>query len=165
MSRLVVTTSRTSPFLQDISIGPHRLEADEPIVSGGDDAGPNPYELLLAALGACTGMTLRMYAARKKWSLRTVRVSLTHEKVYAEDCEECRSTGRKLDLIKREILLIGKLSDDQRQRLIQIADECPVHETLTSGIRIETSAPPAAGSEDSDEVIEQSSAEPGPSSQ
>ena len=138
MSRHVVITSGRPPFLHDISIGPHQLEADEPIVSGGDDAGPEPYELLLAALGACTAMTLRMYAAKKQWPLRTVRVGLTHEKVDAEDCDECKSKGAKLDLIKREILLIGELSQDQRQRLAEIADKCPVHETLTSRVRIET---------------------------
>ena len=107
MSRHVVVTSGKSPFAQDISIGPHQLKADELMVSGGDDAGPDPYELLLAALGACTGMTLRMYATRKEWPLRTVQVRLTHEKVYAEDCAECKSKEGMLDLIKREILLIG----------------------------------------------------------
>jgi len=138
MSRNVVVTSGESPFLQEISIGPHQLKADEPPASGGEDAGPNPYELLLAALGACTDMTLRTYAARKGWPLRTVRVRLTHEKVYAEDCVECNNKEGRLDLIKREIALIGELSQEQRHRLLEIADRCPVHRTLTSQVRIES---------------------------
>ena len=153
MSRNVVVTSGESPFLQEISIGPHQLKADEPPASGGEDAGPNPYELLLAALGACTGMTLRTYAARKGWPLRTVRVRLTHEKVYAEDCVECKSKEGRLDLIKREILLIGELSQEQRHRLLEIADRCPVHRTLTSQVRIETSTPPSNVSEGEDKVV------------
>jgi putative redox protein len=143
MSRHVVVTSGNSPFVQDISIGPHQLIADEPILTGGNDDGPDPYELLLSALGACTGMTIGMYAARKQWPLRTVRVRLTHEKVYAEDCAECNGKEVMLDLIKREILLIGDLSDEQRRRLLEIADRCPVHRTLTSRVRIETSTPQA----------------------
>ena len=153
MSRNVVVTSGESPFLQEISIGPHHLKADEPPASGGEDAGPNPYELLLAALGACTGMTLRTYAARKGWPLRTVPVRLTHEKVYAEDCVECKSKEGRLDLIKREILLIGELSQEQRHRLLEIADRCPVHRTLTSQVRIETSTPPSNVSEGEDKVV------------
>ena len=134
------------------------------MASGGDDAGPNPYEFLLAALGACTAMTLRMYATRKEWPLRTVQVRLTHEKVYAEDSAECRSKEGLLDLIKREILLIGDLSHDQRQRLLQIANRCPVHQTLTSGVRIESSTT-LEESEGSDEEIEHSSRESAPGSQ
>jgi len=110
-------------------------------------------------------MTLRMYAARKEWPLRTVRVRLTHEKVYAEDCAECKGKAGTLDLIKREILLIGELSHDQRRRLVEIANKCPVHQTLTSGVRIETWAPPANASEDNDEEIEHSSVESGSRSQ
>jgi uncharacterized OsmC-like protein len=165
MSRHVVVTSGKSPFVQDISIEPHQLKADEPMSSGGDDAGPDPYELLLAALGACTGMTLRMYATRKALPLRTVQVRLTHEKVHAEDCAECKSKEGMLDLIKREILLIGDLSHDQRQRLVEIANRCPVHQTLTSGVRIETWTPPANASEGADEKIEHASMESGPGSQ
>ena len=142
MSRHVVVTSGRSTFEQEISIGPHHLKADEPAVSAGEDAGPDPYELLLAALGACTAMTLRMYAARKEWPLTTVQVRLTHEKIYAGDCGECKSKEGMLDLIKREILLIGELSHDQRQRLVEIANGCPVHKTLTSGVRIETGLHP-----------------------
>ena len=92
MPRDVVVTSGNLRFMQEISIGPHQLKVDEPMVSGGADEGPDPYGLLLAALGACTGMTLRMYAARKEWPLKAVRVRLTHEKIYAQDCVDCETT-------------------------------------------------------------------------
>jgi putative redox protein len=141
MSRHVVVTSGNPPFGQGISIGPHQLIADEPMQSGGNDNGPNPYELLLGALGACTGMTLEMYAARKQWPLKSLVVSLTHEKVYAKDCAGGDGKEATLDLIKREIVFIGELTDEQRRRLLEVADRCPVHRTLTSGVRIETSAP------------------------
>jgi|SRR5882762_4162609 len=143
MPRDVVVNSGNPRFLQEISIGPHQIKADELLASGGGDAGPNPYELLLAALGACTGITLRMYAARKEWPLKTVRVRLTHEKIYAKDCADCESKDGMLDLIKREIVLVGELTDDQRERLMEIANRCPVHRTLTSEVRIETWTPPA----------------------
>ena len=142
MPRDVVVTSGDSRFMQEISIGPHQLKADELIVSGGSDAGPNPYELLLASLGACTSITLRMYADRKGWPLTVVRVRLTHEKIYAQDCVDCETKEGMLDLIIREILLVGELSDEQRQRLPEIANKCPVHRTLTSEVRIETRTPP-----------------------
>jgi putative redox protein len=103
MGRDVVVTSANLRFLQDVSIGPHQLKADELIASGGDDSGPNPYELLLAALGACTSMTLRMYADRKGWPLKKVRVRLTHEKIHAQDCAHCETKEGMLDLIKTEI--------------------------------------------------------------
>src|SRR2546423_6543453 len=151
MPRDVVVTSGNSRFLQEISIGPHQLKADEPMVSGGGDEGPDPYGLLLAALGACTGMTLRMYAARKEWPLKAVRVRLTHEKIYAQDCVDCETKNGMLDLIKREISLIGELSSEQRLRLLEIANKCPVHRTLTSEIRIETWTPPVNASEGEEE--------------
>src|SRR5438105_3646358 len=123
---------------QEIAIGPHHLVADEPKTAGSNDDGPNPYELLLAALGACTSMTLRLYADRKLWPLQAVHVELTHAKSYATDCAECDTRPAMLDRIRRHITLVGELSDEQRQRLLEIADLCPVHRTLTSKIEIET---------------------------
>ena len=138
MSRDVAVTSRSAGFLQTISIGQHRIQADEPVEAGGRDAGPSPHELLLAALGACTSMTLRMYADRKRWPLEEIRVRLTHGKMRAEDCLGCETKEGLVDRIEREVLLVGHLSDEQRQRLLEIANNCPVHRTLTSEIHIET---------------------------
>ena len=117
-------------YAQVIYDGKHRLTADEPDEAGGLDTGPNPYGLLMAALGACTSMTLRMYAERKKWPLARVTVRLRHGKVYAADCAECETKEGKIDRIEREIELSGELSAEQRQRLLEIADKCPVHRTL-----------------------------------
>jgi uncharacterized OsmC-like protein len=139
MSRKVIVTAEHSGLLQNITIGPHQLRADEPTALGGADAGPDPYELLLAALGACTGITIRMYAARKKWPLERVQVQLTHSKIHAEDCADCETQPRSLDRIERTISFIGKLSTDQLQRLREIADKCPVHRTLSSQVQIHTS--------------------------
>jgi len=119
-------------FEHQVLAGHHRQIADEPLAYGGTDRGPAPYDYLLAALGACTGMTLRMYAGRKKWPLSGVEVRLRHSKIHAEDCAECESVGGKVDLIEREIELRGPLDDAQRGRLMEIADRCPVHRTLTS---------------------------------
>lgn len=120
------------PFGQDIWAGQHLFQADEPERVNGLDAGPNPYDLLLGGLGACTSMTLRMYAQRKKLPLDKVTVTLSHAKVYADDCEACETTLGKVDIIDREIILEGDLTDEQRQRLMEIAERCPVHQTLTS---------------------------------
>ena len=138
MSRDVAVMSRSAGYLQNISIGRHRFQSDEPVEMGGCDAGPNPYELLLAALGACTSMTLRMYATRKRWPLEDIRVRLTHGKTHAEDCIGCETKDGQVDRIEREIVLVGSLTDEQRQRLLEIANKCPVHRTLTSEIHIET---------------------------
>lgn len=137
MPRRVIITSGLSGYVQNISIGPHLLQADELDDSGGNDAGPNPYELLLAALGACTGMTVRMYAQRKRWPLQGVEVRLEHSRIHAEDCTECDTHKGMLDRIETEISFIGDLSDDQRYRLMEIANNCPVHRTLVSKIQIE----------------------------
>ena len=138
MLRTVMVNSGLVRYVQNISVGPHVLQADEPTDSGGNDVGPNPYELLLSALGACTSMTLRMYAERKQWPLHGVQVRLAHSKIHAEDCLECDNKHGMLDQIDAEISLIGDLSEDQRQRLMEIADRCPVHRTLVSKIQIRT---------------------------
>ena len=138
MSRTVAVSSEPEDLLQTIRIGPHRLHSDEP-ADWGKDRGPNPYELLLAALGACTSMTLRMYADRKQWPLQGVQVRLGHSKTHAEDCATCDAKGGMLDQIDVEISLIGDLSDSQRQRLMEIAGHCPVHRTLLGEIQIRMS--------------------------
>ena len=133
----VVTRTGRGGFTTEIRAGKHSLLADEPISFGGADLGPNPYDLLNAALGACTSMTLRMYADRKKWPLEESIVHLKHDKTYEEDCAACEEKGGgKLDRISREIELIGKLTEEQRSRLMEIADKCPVHKTLLSDISI-----------------------------
>jgi putative redox protein len=135
---VIVSETRRSRFEQEISIGRHRLLADEPAGAGGLDSGPNPYDLLLAGLGACTSMTLRLYAERKSLPLDRVSVRLSHSKVHAAECETCETKEGMLDRIERVITLAGELDDDQRARLLEIADKCPVHRTLTSEIEIRT---------------------------
>jgi uncharacterized OsmC-like protein len=125
-------------FQQEISSGPHRFLADEPVKAGGLDSGPGPYDLLLAALGACTSMTLRLYADIKKLPLERVSVRLTHNKIHAEDCLNCETKEGLIDRIDRNISLEGALSAEQRKRLLEIADKCPVHRTLESEIEIRT---------------------------
>src|ERR1700693_6499251 len=114
MPRTVIVTSGLVRYTQNISVGPHLLQVDEPRDTGGSDVGPNPYELLLSALGACTSMTLRMYAERKQWPLQGVQVRLAHSKIYAEGCVACDTKRGMLDPIDAEISLIGDLSEDQR---------------------------------------------------
>jgi putative redox protein len=135
---VVVEETGEGRFRQSVLAGPHRLVSDEPESMGGDDTGPTPYGLLLAALGACTSMTLRMYAERKGLPLERVRVRLRHEKIHASDCEQCETETGKLDRIDREIELTGDLDPAVRQRLVEIADRCPVHRTLHSELWIET---------------------------
>jgi len=122
---------------QEIAAGPHTIFADEPADAGGDDSGPDPYELLLSALGACTSMTLLLYARRKRWPLERVEVRLSHRRDYARDCEECAQQPAQIDLIERRIALVGDLDETQRARLLEIATKCPVHRTLTGTIRID----------------------------
>ena len=117
MSRPVTVVGGHSGLRQDIAVGPHRLLADEPEASVGRDEGPDPYELLLAALGSCTNMTLRMYADRKKWPLKEIRVAVTHSKNHSNDCLNCKQPTAMLDRIDRRITVIGELSAEQRQRL------------------------------------------------
>ena len=127
-------------FAQEILAGPHRMTADEPKSAGGTDTGPSPYELLLAALGACTSMTVGMYARRKGWPLQEVTVNLRHSKVHASDCADCEAKEAMLDRIDLDIHLVGELTTEQRTKLLEIANKCPVHRTLTSTIEIETRA-------------------------
>jgi uncharacterized OsmC-like protein len=125
-------------FAQEIAVGRHRLTGDEAVSVGGTDTGPNPYGFLLAALGSCTSMTVAMYARRKGWPLEAVTVRLRHSKIYAADSEQCATTERLLDQIDRDVELTGALSEEQRARLLAIANRCPVHRTLTSKVDIQT---------------------------
>ncbi|MGD0132026.1 MAG: OsmC family protein [Bryobacteraceae bacterium] len=134
----VVVRGNAAGFSQAIRAGLHELASDEPLDQGGADTGPSPYELLAAALGACTSMTLGMYARRKQWPLDEVKVRLRHSRIYAEDCADCDTKEAMLDRIDRDIELAGNLTAEQRARLLEIADQCPVHRTLTRGMLIHT---------------------------
>jgi putative redox protein len=139
MDRPTVTVRGEAHALaQEIEAGRHRFAADEPASLGGTDTGPNPYDLLLAALGSCKSITVTMYARRKQWPLDSVTVRLRHEKIHAEDCESCESKDLLLDRIECEVEFSGELTADQRTRLLEIANRCPVHRTLTSEIVIES---------------------------
>jgi putative redox protein len=127
-----------SGFRADLRAGPHALVADEPIALGGTGLGPTPYELLLGALSSCMAMTLRMYADRKGWPLQGVRVHLRTERAHVKDCEDCEKNDVGMPYIARRIELAGPLDDEQRRRLHQIADRCPVKQTLERGVRVET---------------------------
>jgi uncharacterized OsmC-like protein/alpha/beta superfamily hydrolase len=135
--RVVARTGREH-YTTEIVAGGHGLLADEPIAVGGADRGPSPYDLLLAGLGSCTSITLRMYADRKEWPLEEIRVHLTHDKVHAQDCAHCETREGKLTRIQREVELIGPLSTEQRERLLEIANKCPVHRTLHEEIWVES---------------------------
>jgi len=134
----VIVSGSAAGFVQEVVAGSHRFISDEPVPAGGTDRGPGPYELLLAALGSCTSMTLGMYARRKEWPLENVLVRLRHERTYLADCDNCEQDQTLLSLLHREIELSGPLSDEQRARLLEIADRCPVHRTLSSRIEIRT---------------------------
>lgn len=136
-SQVVVRTGREHYYTEVVASG-HRLTVDEPESVGGTDRGGTPYDLLLGALGSCTSITLRMYADRKSWPLEEIVVRLSHAKIHASQCETCETAEGKADRIGREIELIGDLSDEQRARLLEIADRCPVHRTLHSEILVET---------------------------
>jgi putative redox protein len=147
--REVVVFGSAQGFAQEITAGKHRLASDEPVEDGGTDTGLGPYDLLIGALGACTSMTVSLYARRKQWPLEAVRVRLRHSKVHADDCRECETKAVMLDHIHRDIELVGPLDDGQRTRLLEIANRCPVHRTLTSEIVIHTRllGPVAEGSQ------------------
>jgi putative redox protein len=132
----VVVRGDAHSFKQEIVSGRHQLVADEPASAGGGDAGPDPYDYLLASLGVCTSMTVGLYARRKQFPLENITVSLRHSRIYAEDCEECETKEGMLDRIDVEIELTGSLSEAQHAKLMEIAAKCPVHRTLTSEINI-----------------------------
>lgn len=135
----VATQTDSGSFTTEIKAGKHHLVADEPESVGGADLGPTPYDLLSAALGACTTMTLQMYATRKKWDLQEAKVHVDHNKDYAQDCENCEKSNAKIDVFSRKLELKGNLDEAQKQKLLEIADKCPVHKTLHSNIKVNTS--------------------------
>ena len=143
---VVVSDAADGLFPQWIAAGPHhRLRADEPVSVGGTDSGPGPYDLLLAGLGACTNMTLKMYADRKGWRFDRLETRLRHAKVHAEDCAECETREGKIDRIERVLVIEGAFDAEQRAKLLEIADKCPVHRTLHSEISIVTKLADGAG--------------------
>ena len=135
---VVVQETGAGRFTQRILASGHALSADEPASVGGDNSGPTPYDLLLAGLGACTSMTLRIYAARNLLPLERVTVTLKHDKIHAEDCADCETKAGRIDHIVRQIQVEGTLDEAQRAKLLEIADKCPVHRTLESEVKIET---------------------------
>jgi putative redox protein len=132
----IVVRGDAENFEQEITAGKHRLVADEPVSAGGGDAGPDPYDYLLASLGVCTSMTVGLYARRKQFPLENITVSLWHSRIHARDCEECETKEGMLDRIDVEIDLTGPLTTEQHAKLMEIAAKCPVHRTLTSEINI-----------------------------
>jgi uncharacterized OsmC-like protein len=135
MAETQVVVSSAGGFRQEAWAGRHTFSVDEPTEVGGTDAGPTPYELLLAALGACTSMTLQMYARRKGWPLEHVEVRLKHSRIHARDCEDCEQKEGYLDHLTKEIVVEGSLSDEQVTRLGEIAEKCPVNRTLHASVR------------------------------
>jgi len=127
-SRVIVSSDKK--LRQSVRMGAHSLTVDEPVEAGGEDAGPNPYELLLAALGACTSMTLLLYARRKEWPLEHVEVRLDHQRIHARDCADCEQREGYLDHVDKEIIVTGPLTAEQVTRLGEIAEMCPVNRTL-----------------------------------
>ncbi|WP_375437153.1 OsmC family protein [uncultured Hymenobacter sp.] len=130
-------------LLADVQAGHHTWVIDEPVAVGGQDRGPTPYDLLLSALGACTAITLRLYATQKKWPLEGIEVRLRHQRVHRQDCDKCETPGEMLEEVQKELRLIGPLTEEQRQRLELISQKCPVQKTLMSGLRIVTNLVPA----------------------
>jgi putative redox protein len=137
-NEVTVTDTGTGKFTVDITVAEHHLVGDEAKEIGGDDAGPAPHEFLLAGLGACTVMTVKLYAAHKQWPLEHVSVRLTRRKIKAADCPDCRTTEGEVEEMTREVTLTGPLDADTRAKLLDIANKCPVHKTLTGEIKIRT---------------------------
>lgn len=133
-----VVARNSAGYATDVRAGSFDLRSDEPVRSGGTGTGPEPYELLLSALGACTAMTLRMYATRKGWPLQDVVVKLRHSRVWAQDCADAESKTGRIDIIDCAIELHGPLNDEQRKGLLEISSRCPIHRTLTNEIKIRT---------------------------
>lgn len=127
-----VTVTFVKNYQQEVKTGQHTIIIDESKEVGGDGKGPDPYDLLLAALGGCTSMTIMMYARRKEWPLEGVRIELSHKKIHATDCDDCVTEEGKLDQITKTIYLKGNLTAEQRERILEIADRCPVNKTLTT---------------------------------
>lgn len=144
----VVTRTGSDGFRTEIMVRGHGSIADEPVAVGGADAGPTPYDLLLSALGACTGMTLRMYADRKRWPLQEVTVRLRHEKIHAIDEAHCDEREARVDRVARDLEITGELTSEQRTRLVEIADRCPVHRTVSAGLHVETRSMPNSDAEE-----------------
>jgi putative redox protein len=140
MGVVVVRSQGPRGLKQDVLAGTHRIVSDEPRGVGGTDAGPSPYELLLASLGSCTAMTLELYARRKGWPLARVTVRLRHDRIHEKDCTECDRPGNEpfLERIEREVALDGPLDAHQRAQLIELASRCPVHRTLSGNLDIAT---------------------------
>ena len=141
---IVVASTGAGMFQQIMLDGRHAVPADEPIAVGGDDTGPGPYELLLMALGSSTSMTIHAYAARKQWPLVQVVIRLRQKRVHLQDCVGCEQPDAMIHRIEKQIELVGALDDAQRAKLLEIADRCPVHRTLTSKIEIHSASMPAA---------------------
>ena len=140
----VVVRGGPAGLRQEIQAGGHRLLADEPVSAGGTGGGPTPYDLLLGALGACTSMTLRLYADRRQWPLQAVTVRLSHRRIHRDDCLGCDENELYIEHVDRTLELAGPLTDEQRARLLAIAERCPVHLTLKRRMEVETRLAPAA---------------------
>jgi putative redox protein len=140
MARNVSVSSGPLKYAQGVSVGSHVFQADEPVDVGGGDIGPNPQELLMASLGACTSITVQMYAERKQWNLQSVHIDVAHERVLAADNGASGATIGMVDQLEMQISFAGDLSADQRNKLFEIANRCPIHRMLTSGVKIQSTA-------------------------